>query len=102
MLADPGIVRNRLKVEAFISNARAYLDVLESGRSFDDYLWQFTNGKVIRNRFRTLAEFPVSTPHSDAMSKDLKKRGSSSSARRSAMRSCRRPVASTITNAGVG
>ncbi len=75
LLADPGIVRNRLKVDAFVSNARAFLDVLESGCSFDDYLWQFTNGKVIRNRFRTLAEFPVSTPQSDAMSKDLKKKG---------------------------
>jgi DNA-3-methyladenine glycosylase I len=75
LLADPGIVRNRLKVDAFISNARAYLALRESGRTFGDYLWQFTNGKVIRNRFRTLAEFPVSTPESDAMSKDLKKRG---------------------------
>jgi DNA-3-methyladenine glycosylase I len=75
LLADPGIVRNRLKVDAFISNARAYLALCESERTFDDYLWQFTNGKVIRNRFRTLAEFPVSTPESDAMSKDLKKRG---------------------------
>ncbi len=75
LLADPGIVRNRLKVDAFISNARAYLALCETGRAFDDYLWQFTNGKVIRNRFRTLAEFPVSTPESNAMSKDLKKRG---------------------------
>ncbi|HEY6599524.1 MAG TPA: DNA-3-methyladenine glycosylase I [Pseudomonadales bacterium] len=75
LLADPGIVRNRLKVDAFISNARAYLALRETERTFDDYLWQFTNGKVIRNRFRTLAEFPVSTPESDAMSKDLKKRG---------------------------
>jgi len=75
LLADPGIVRNRLKVAAFISNARAYLELRDAGSSFDEYLWQFTNGKVVRNRFRTLAEFPVSTPHSDAMSKDLKKRG---------------------------
>jgi DNA-3-methyladenine glycosylase I len=62
-------------VDAFVSNARAYLELLETGRSFDDYLWQFTNGEVIRNRFRSLAEFPVSTPQSDAMSKDLKKKG---------------------------
>jgi DNA-3-methyladenine glycosylase I len=75
LLADAGIVRNRLKVAAFISNAQAYLDLLAAGRSFDDYLWQFTDGKVIRHRFRTLAEFPVSTPQSDAMSKDLKQRG---------------------------
>jgi DNA-3-methyladenine glycosylase I len=75
LLADPGIVRNRLKVEAFITNARAYLDLRESGTTLDAYLWQFTGGQPIRNRFRTLSEFPVSTPESDAMSRDLKKRG---------------------------
>jgi DNA-3-methyladenine glycosylase I len=75
LLANPGIVRNRLKVDAFIGNARAYLDLLDTGRSFDEYLWQFTDGKVVRNRFRTLSEFPVFTPQSDAMSKDLKKKG---------------------------
>ena len=75
LLADPGIVRNRLKVEAFVTNARAYLDLRESGTTLDAYLWQFTGGQPIRNRFRTLSEFPVSTPESDAMSRDLKKRG---------------------------
>ena len=75
LLDDAGIVRNRLKVDAFISNARAYLALLETGTSLDDYLWQFTDGKVLRNRFRTLSEFPASTPQSDAMSKALKKLG---------------------------
>ena len=75
LLDDAGIVRNRLKVDAFISNARAYLALLESGISLNDYLWQFTDGKVLRNRFRTLSEFPASTPQSDAMSKALKKLG---------------------------
>ena len=59
----PGIVRNRLKVDAFVCNARAYPRRARIGpRSFDDSLWQFTNGKVIRNRFRTLAEFPGVDP----------------------------------------
>jgi len=75
LLADPGIVRNRLKVEAFVTNARAYLDLLATGTTFDAWLWQFTDGQVMRNRFRTLAEFPVSSPHSDAMSRALKKAG---------------------------
>ena len=75
LLADPGIVRNRLKVEAFVTNARAYLELLETGTTLDAYLWQFTGGQPIRNRFRSLSEFPVSTPESDAMSRDLKKRG---------------------------
>ncbi len=75
LLEDAGIVRNRLKVDAFVTNARAYLDLLDTGTSFDAYLWQFTGGEPIRNRFCTLAEFPVSSPASDAMSRDLKKRG---------------------------
>jgi len=75
LLRDPGIVRNRLKVEAFISNAAAYLKVRESGRSFDEYLWQFTDGKVLRRRPRTLGDVASSSAVSDAMSKDLKQRG---------------------------
>jgi DNA-3-methyladenine glycosylase I len=75
LLRDPGIVRNRLKVEAFISNAAAYLEVRESGKSFDDYLWQFTDGKVLRRRPRTLGDVASSSAVSDAMSKDLKQRG---------------------------
>ncbi len=75
LLEDAGIVRNRLKVDAFISNARAYLALLETGTTLNDYLWQFTGGTVLRNRYQTLSEFPASTPASDAMSKALKKLG---------------------------
>lgn len=75
LMLDPGIVRNRLKVEAFISNARAYLDVKATHGSFDDYIWQFTGGRVLRRRPLYLGGVLVSTAHSDAMSKDLKKRG---------------------------
>ena len=75
LLEDPGIVRNRLKVDAFIGNARAYLEILASGTSFNDYVWQFTDGAVLRRRPLYLGGIPQSTPHSDAMSKDLKQRG---------------------------
>jgi DNA-3-methyladenine glycosylase I len=75
LLMDPGIVRNRLKVDAFITNAQAYLDLRASRKSFDDYLWQFTDGKVVRRRPLYLGGVAQSTPHSDAMSKDLKQRG---------------------------
>ena len=75
LLRDPGIVRNRLKVKAFISNARAYLEILEHQESFDRYLWQFTDSQPIRNRWRKMGEIPVSTKESDAMSKDLKRLG---------------------------
>ncbi len=75
LLADPGIVRNRLKVDAFISNAKAYLEIRASLKSFDQYIWQFTDGKVLRRRPLHLGDIAQSTPHSDAMSKDLKKKG---------------------------
>ena len=75
LLQDPGIVRNRLKVEAFISNAKAYLEIRAFFSSFDDYLWQFTGGKVLRRRPLYLSGIAQSTGHSDAMSKDLKRRG---------------------------
>jgi DNA-3-methyladenine glycosylase I len=75
LLRDPGIVRNRLKIDAFISNARAYLEIRASLGSFNDYLWQFTGGRVIRRRPLTLSGIAQSTAHSDAMSKDLKRRG---------------------------
>jgi DNA-3-methyladenine glycosylase I len=75
LMQDPGIVRNRLKIEAFISNARAYLEIRASLSSFNDYLWQFTGGRVIRRRPLTLGGIAQSTAHSDAMSKDLKRRG---------------------------
>lgn len=76
LLQDPGIIRNRLKVEAAVTNARAYLDVLEQLGSFDTYLWQFTNGKTLRDpRGMTKRRIPARTSESDAMSKDLKRRG---------------------------
>jgi DNA-3-methyladenine glycosylase I len=75
LLQDPGIVRNRLKVDAFIGNARAYLKIRAAKGSFDEYLWQFTDGKVIRRRPLYLGEIAASSAHSDAMSKDLKQRG---------------------------
>ena len=75
LLANPGIVRNRLKVRAFIQNAQAILRVqAESGR-FDAYIWQFVGGAPIVNRFRSLSELPAQTPEAVAMSKDLKRRG---------------------------
>jgi DNA-3-methyladenine glycosylase I len=75
LLQDPGIIRNRLKVEAFIANARAYLEIRASSGSFSDYIWQFTGGKVLRRRPMYLGQVPASTPQSDAMSKDLKQKG---------------------------
>jgi len=75
LLENPGIVRNRLKVDAFISNAQAYLEIRATRGSFDDYIWQFTGGRTLRRRPLYLGGIPVSTAHSDAMSKDLKQRG---------------------------
>jgi DNA-3-methyladenine glycosylase I len=75
LLQDPGIVRNRLKVDAFIANAQAYLKIRESRRSFNEYLWHFTGGRVLRRRPLYLGGIAASTADSDAMSKDLKQRG---------------------------
>jgi DNA-3-methyladenine glycosylase I len=75
LLANPGIVRNRLKVQAAIQNARTFLEVQKEFDSFDAYIWQFVGGKPIVNRWKTLKELPAHTAESDAMSKDLKKRG---------------------------
>ncbi len=75
LLRDPGIVRNRLKIDAFISNARAYLEIRQRPGAFNDYLWQFTAGKVIKRRPRSMREIAQSSPLSDAMSKDLKQKG---------------------------
>jgi DNA-3-methyladenine glycosylase I len=74
LLSNPGIVRNRLKVDAFISNAKAYLDI-RARSSFDDYIWQFTDGKVIRRRPLYSSDILQTSAQSDAMSKDLKKKG---------------------------
>jgi DNA-3-methyladenine glycosylase I len=74
LLADAGIVRNRLKVSAAVSNARAFLETQDAFGSFDDYIWRFAPAPR-SERFRSLAEIPATTPESDAMSKDLKRRG---------------------------
>jgi DNA-3-methyladenine glycosylase I len=75
LLADPGIIRNRLKISATISNAQAYLAVQREFGSFDAYLWQFTGGKTKQRAPRGPKDVPARTAESDAMSKDLKKRG---------------------------
>ena len=75
LLADPGIVRNRLKVESAISNARAVLQVQEADGSLSGYLWKFVGGSPIQNAWRSTAEIPAETAESKAMSRDLKKRG---------------------------
>lgn len=75
LLADPGIVRNRLKVAASISNAKAFLKVCDEFGSFDVYLWRFVGGEPIINKYKSMKDIPATTPESDAMSKDLKKRG---------------------------
>jgi DNA-3-methyladenine glycosylase I len=74
MLLDPGIVRNRAKIESAVSNARALLLVRQEFDTFDNYVWQFVGGKPIRNRWRRLEEVPASTPQSEAMSRDLRAR----------------------------
>jgi len=75
LLADAGIVRNRLKIAAAILNAKAFLAVQKEFGSFDAYIWRFVGGKTMHNRRRGMQDVPASTPESDAMSKDLKLRG---------------------------
>lgn len=75
LLNDAGIIRNRLKIDATIGNARAFLDILDEYGSFSDYLWAFVDGRPIVNRWRKLSQVPVSTEKSDALSKALKSRG---------------------------
>jgi DNA-3-methyladenine glycosylase I len=75
LLADAGIVRNRLKVESTISNAQAFLEVKKEFGSFDTYIWSFVDRKPIQNQWKTLGNIPARTEVSDAMSKALKKRG---------------------------
>ncbi|MCL4251927.1 MAG: DNA-3-methyladenine glycosylase I [Anaerolineae bacterium] len=75
LLANPGIVRNRAKINASISNARAFLAVQDAFGSFDSYLWGFVDGKPIQNRWQTMAEIPAETELSRQLSKDLQKRG---------------------------
>ena len=75
LLSDPAIVRNRAKVAASIGNARSFLDVQSEFGSFSDYIWRFTDGRPIQNRWKTLADIPAITPLAETISKDLKKRG---------------------------
>lgn len=75
LLKDPGIIRNKLKIESTISNAKAFITVQKEFGSFDKYIWSFVNGKPIYNSFKTLSDYPSSTDLSGKISKDLKKRG---------------------------
>jgi DNA-3-methyladenine glycosylase I len=75
LMADPGIVRNRAKIEGSVVNARSYLKIMEETGSFSEFLWKFTDGRTVVNRFRTMAEIPAQTDASRAMSKELKGRG---------------------------
>jgi DNA-3-methyladenine glycosylase I len=75
LMKNPGIVRNRLKIESTVTNAKALLTVQGEFGSFDRYVWGFVGSRPIQNRRRTLRDVPASTPESDALSRDLKKRG---------------------------
>ena len=75
LIANAGIIRNKLKIKSAISNARAFIKIQEEFDSFSKYIWSFTNGKPIQNNFKNIEEIPSSTPLSDTISKDLKKRG---------------------------
>ena len=75
LLKDPGIVRNRLKIASAVQNAKAFIRIKEEFGSFDRYIWQFVEGKPMVNSWRLSKQVPAKTPQSDAMSKDLKKRG---------------------------
>jgi DNA-3-methyladenine glycosylase I len=74
-MGDAGIVRNRRKIESAVNNARAFLKIQEEFDSFDRYIWSFVGGKPIQNRFERLSEIPARTPESEAMSRDLVRRG---------------------------
>ncbi|HXH01848.1 MAG TPA: DNA-3-methyladenine glycosylase I [Candidatus Competibacteraceae bacterium] len=75
LLADPGLIRNRLKIEATVANARAFRELQAEHGSFDRYIWQFVDGRSLQNRWHSLAEVPAETAASRAMSKALQKRG---------------------------
>ena len=75
LLANPGIVRNRMKIESAVRNAQAFLRIQKEFGSFDHYIWQFVGGKPVTNRWRSMDRLPAQTPESVAMSKDLLKRG---------------------------
>jgi DNA-3-methyladenine glycosylase I len=75
LMKNPGIVRNRLKIGAAVTNAVAYLAIQREFGSFDSYIWQFVGGRPIQNRWRKVRQVPAATPESDAMSRDLRRRG---------------------------
>lgn len=75
LLQNPGIIRNRLKVESAVKNAQAFLKVVDEFGSFDAYQWRFVDGKPLQNKIKSLKEIPARSPISDAFSKDLKQRG---------------------------
>lgn len=75
LMANPAIIRNRLKIQSAITNAKCFMQVQAAYGSFDAYIWQFIGGEPVHNHWRTKSEVPATTPQSDAMSKDLKKRG---------------------------
>jgi DNA-3-methyladenine glycosylase I len=75
LLTNPGIVRNRLKVDSSISNAKAFLAVQDEFATFDKYIWRFVDGRPRQNAWKSMKDIPASTAESDAMSKDLKRRG---------------------------
>jgi DNA-3-methyladenine glycosylase I len=75
LLTDPGIIRNRMKVTCAVSNARAFLKLIDEVGSFDDYIWGFVGGKPIVNRWKESKQIPATSKESDALAKDLKKRG---------------------------
>jgi DNA-3-methyladenine glycosylase I len=75
LMQDGGIIRNQLKIAAAVTNARAFLQVQEEFGSFDNYIWRFVDGRPIQNRRQKLSDVPATTPESDALSKDLKRRG---------------------------
>ncbi len=75
LLADSGIVRNRLKVNSAVTNAKAFMQIQKEFGSFDKYIWGFVNGKTVKNKWKRLKDIPSSSPLSDDISKDLKKRG---------------------------
>ena len=75
LLGNPAIVRNRLKVESAVTNAQAFIEVQEAFGSFSKYIWGFVDGEPVQNRFRKDSDVPATSPESDALSKDLKKRG---------------------------
>jgi len=75
LMGNKGIIRNRLKITSAINNANRFLEIQKEFGSFDTYIWQFVNEKPITNRFKSIQEIPATTKESDAMSKDLKKRG---------------------------